>query len=461
MTDWTPDLTASGKPRYLAIADCIAADITAGRLKPGDRLPPQRALAQRLEMDFTTVARGYVEAQKRGLVDSRVGQGTFVRPPAPALQAPARRHVAEPVDRTMNLPPEVDDPALRARMASGLGALAADLVPLLRYQGFGGQGADKAAASLWLARRGLTPPADRLFITPGAHAALVSILTQVAKPGDTVLCEALTYPGVRAIAAQLSLTLVGLPMDADGIAPQAFRDAAMRLRPKALYLTPTLQNPTARTIPLARRAEIVAIAREIDIPLIEDDAYGFIPPDGPPPLAALAPERTWYVASLAKCLGAGLRCAYVVAPDARAAWPFAAAMRATTVMASPLTVALVTQWIEDGTADALLGFIRSETEARQAMVRALLPAGSFDGDPLSFHLWLPLPALWTRAAFIGHLRATGLGVVASDAFATTPQAPEAVRVCIGGPISREDLRGALTFLSHALTEAPAIASTFL
>jgi DNA-binding GntR family transcriptional regulator len=72
-------LASSNKPRYLAIADLIAADIKTGRLAIGDRLPPQRKLASRLEIDFTTVARGYAEAQKRGLIESRVGQGTYVR----------------------------------------------------------------------------------------------------------------------------------------------------------------------------------------------------------------------------------------------------------------------------------------------------------------------------------------------------------------------------------------------
>ncbi len=79
MNDWFPDLSHSAKPRYLAIADIIADDVKSGRLADGDRLPPQRALAKRLSIDFTTVARGYVEAQRRGLIDSRVGQGTFVR----------------------------------------------------------------------------------------------------------------------------------------------------------------------------------------------------------------------------------------------------------------------------------------------------------------------------------------------------------------------------------------------
>ena len=79
----------------------------------------------------------------------------------------------------------------------------------------------------------------------------------------------------------------------------------------------------------------------------------------------MAPDITWHVAGLAKCIGAGLRAAYVVAPDMRSGWPFAAAARAATVMASPLTLALVTRWIEDGTADAVLRFIRTEAAARQ------------------------------------------------------------------------------------------------
>ncbi len=119
MADWRPDISNSDKPRYLAIADAIADDIAAGRLVVGDRLLPQRKLAKRLDMDFTTIARGYVEAQKRGLIQSKVGQGTFVRDkprPRRAVQVPPR-----PVDLSMNLPPEPDDPGIDCSDAGGRG----------------------------------------------------------------------------------------------------------------------------------------------------------------------------------------------------------------------------------------------------------------------------------------------------------------------------------------------------
>ena len=252
-------------------------------------------------------------------------------------------------------------------------------------------------------------------------------------------------------------------MDDDGIEPQALTDACKKLKPKAIYLNPTLQNPTTLTIPDQRRREIVAIARRFHVPIIEDDAYGFIHEHGHghSPFAAIAPDLTWHVAGLAKCIGAGLRAAYVVVPDSRSAWPFTSALRAATVMASPFTVALVTRWIEDGTADTMLRFIRAETTARQKLAAEIMPKGSYRADLLSFNMWVPLPKPWTRSGFVEHMRSTGIGVVASDAFVASGNAPEAVRVCLGGPVSRVQVKGALEYTAHALTESPALASAFL
>ena len=460
MADWTPNPSRLGKPRYLAIADAIAEDIRNGRLAPSDRLPPQRSLARHLDIDFTTVARGYVEAQRRGLIESRVGHGTFVRASTKRRHGPMARH-PEIVDLSMNLPPEPDDPELLDRMQDGLEALGRDLVYLMRYQGFGGVQADKDAALAWLSRRALTPQEDRLFISPGAHPALLGILGLLAKAGEVVLSETLTYPGVRSIAAQLGLKLVGLPLDEQGIDADAFADACARLAPKALYLNPTLLNPTTHTISQHRRIAIADTARRFRVPIVEDDPYGILPIDGPPPFAAIAPDVTWHVGGLAKCLGAGLRVAYVVVPDARSGWLFASSVRTATVMASPVTVALATRWIADGTADALLTAVRQESMERQRLAATILPRGSFKADWAGFHLWVSLPDSWTRSAFVGHMRATGIGVVASDAFATDSAPPEAVRVCLGGPADRTAVRGALEFMAHALTESPTLASTFL
>lgn len=457
MKAWVPALQGRDGPRYLAIADAIAADVVAGRLAPGDRLPPQRDLASKLSLDFTTVARGYVEAAKRGLVESVVGRGTFVRRSAMVRGQPGPGRSR--ADFTMNMPPEPDDPELILRMREGFASVAADLVSLLRYQGFGGSPADRDAASAWLGRRALVPSQERIFVAPGAHGAMVGIFSLLAKAGDCLLCEAVTYPGVRAIAAQLGLQLIGVEADRDGVIPEALEEAARRHAPKAIYLNPTLQNPTTITIPERRRAAICAIARRDNIPIVEDDAYGFIPTHGPAPLAAMAPDICWHIAGLAKCIGAGLRLAYVVAPDARSGWSFNSAMRAFSVMASPVTAAVATRWIEDGTADTILRFIRAEAMARERIAAKVFEPGSYLSDPLSFNLWLPMHNGWTRSVFVSHVRAAGLGVVASDAFTAGGSPPEAVRVGLGGPVTRAQIERGLEFMAHALEQQPVAIAT--
>ncbi|AIQ91444.1 GntR family transcriptional regulatorwith aminotransferase domain [Methylobacterium oryzae CBMB20] len=441
----------------------MADDIRTGRLTAGTRLPTQRALAEALDLNFTTISRGYVEAHKRGLIEGRVGQGTFVidpaRPPRSSGAAAARR--IGPVDFTMNLPPEPDAPALQARMQAAFVDLSGDLTSLLRYQGFGGTEEDKEAALRWLKGRGIVPPRERLLICPGAHSALFSILGQVAQAGDTICAERITYPGIRALAAHLRLRLVDLPMDRFGVDPDAFAAACTKVAPKAIYLNPLLQNPTTATLPRARREAIIAVARRYAVTIIEDDAYARICPTPPPSFAELAPEITYYVAGLAKCLGAGLRLAFLVAPSARSALPLGGALRAATVMASPIATALATRWIMDGTAEAIVQFVREESAARQRIAAAMLPAGTYTADPHAFHVWITLPEGWTRSAFASQGRSAGLGVIGSDPFCIAGTPPEAVRLCLGGPSTRQQITHGLEVLAHALEGSPALASAYI
>jgi DNA-binding transcriptional MocR family regulator len=462
-TAWMPDLKQWGKPHYLAIVEALADDIRMGRLTPGTRLPTQRALAEALGLNFTTVSRGYVEAHKRGLIEGRVGQGTFVVDPARSARSDGGARAARvgPVDFTMNLPPEPDTPSLQARMHTSFAELSGDLANLLRYQGFGGTDEDKVAALHWLKGRGVGATRERLLICPGAHSALFSVLGQVTRRGDAICAERITYPGIRALAAHLGLRLVDLPMDRYGVDPDAFAAACTKVAPKAIYLNPLLQNPTTATLPRARREAIIAVARRYAVSIIEDDAYARICPAPPPTFAELAPEITYYVAGLAKCLGAGLRLAFLVAPSARAALPLAASLRAATVMASPISTTLATRWIMDGTAEAIVQFVREESAARQRIVAALLPVGTYTADPHGFHVWITLPEGWTRSAFASQGRSAGLGVVASDPFCVAGPPPEAVRLCLGGPATRQQITHGLEVLAHALEGSPALASTYI
>jgi len=449
MIDWIPDALESGKPRYQAIADAIAEDIRSGRLGDGKRLPPQRRLAAALGIDFTTVSRAYAEAQARGLVESHVGRGTFVKNHVITDRPDPSR--AGEADLLMNMPPEPDDPGLRRRMQEGLGYVSANLVDLLRYQSATGSERDRVAASSWLSMRGMVPALERVAVTPGAHATMAAILSINTQPGDTVLCEAITYPGFRSVAGRFGLRLVGIEMDEDGILPDALDTAIREHGPKMLYLNPTLQNPTTLTMPEARRLDVAAVLQRHQLMLIEDDAYGFIPAKGPAPIALSAPELTWHIGGLAKCIGAGLRLAFTIAPTPRCAYHLAQAIRALSVMPSPLSMALVTQWIEDGTADGIRRFIRYESAARQAIAAEVLTSVQYRSADNAFNLWLELPEGLNRAEVVARMARRQIGVMPSDAFNVLGSPGEQLRVSLGGPASRDSLRENLHFLANALS----------
>ncbi|MEL7803443.1 PLP-dependent aminotransferase family protein [Sulfitobacter pontiacus] len=452
MKDWTPILRSDGPARYLQLADAIAEAIANGTLRDGVRLPPQRKLADRLGIDFTTVSRGYVEARQRGLVNSHVGRGTFVIGTKRVdPQREQRRHAD--VDLTMNLPPEPDDPMLLARMEAGVQTVTANLLDLLRYQSSTGGQIDKEAASTWLSLRGLVPSLDRVAVTPGAHPTILAILMSLTKSGDVVLSEDVTYPGIRSICARLNLRLVGLPSDAEGLDPAALDAAISEYQPKALYLNPTLNNPTTRTISLARRQSIADVIIAHGLPLIEDDAYGFIPPHPPAPLASFAPDLVWHIGGLAKCIGAGLRLAYAVAPNGHAARELAHHIKIISVMPSPLMMALATRWIVDGTADGIRRFVREETLARQAIASQALDGFHFESAPYAFNVWLHLPEGITRAEMIGRMAGTGVGIMPSDAFTVSGNPAEAIRVCLGGQIQRSQLRDAMGLLAYIMSSS--------
>ncbi len=454
---WRPDIGTRDKPAYLAIADAIAADIAAGRLVSGQRLPPQRLLAEHLGLDLTTVSRAYSEARHRGLVDARVGQGTFIRgTTAVRHEEPAAAPGVRLVDMGMNQPPLPSNPMVIESLREGLIAMVGALRPLdlLRYPDADEQAENRLAGAAWLRQRLPDARPERIVICPGTQSALLALLATLTQPGDTVCAESLTYPGFKAVAAQLGLRVVGIPMDADGMDPDAVRTAFADHRPKALYCIPTLHNPTTASLPLERRRLIADHARAYAVPILEDDIYGPLAVQAPPPLAVLAPESVYYIGSLAKCLSPVLRIAYVMAPDPRQAVRLGGVLRSTALIASPLTAAVARRWILDGTARAVQDAIRDESRARTALAAEILPPGSFVGKPEGFHLWLTLPEAWTRGDFAACLRARGISAATSDLFAVGPDAPEALRVCLGAPVDRAETRRVLEILAETLDQFP-------
>lgn len=449
---WVARLRSSRLPAYQLIPELLAEDLQRGRLAPRDRLPPLRDLAQQLGLNYTTVVRGFAGARERGLIASRPGLGSYVR--GSFIGLPLRGGTG--AEMTMNMPPELTDHPAMQRLQDDAGAWLSGCVvgDLMRYQDFGGTRAERGVAAQWLRQWVGHAVAERVLIAPGIHSVLLALLSQLVKPGQSLAVESLLYPGLKAIAAQLGTQLQPLQCDEEGIVPQSFEAACKSASIGALYLCPNLHNPTTATLTLGRREQLADIALHHSVPIIEDDAYGMLPPAVPPPLADFAPGLTYYVSGTSKWLGAGLRNAFVLAPSQAATQRLAGALRATTVMASPWTAGLVTHWLESGIAEELLSALRAECNWRSALAREILGDLGLRSHPQGFHFWLPLQeregGRHAGAEIAASLQTLGVAAVASQAFSTDRMPPEALRLCLGGPLTRDDCGRALQAVRNEL-----------
>ena len=423
---------------FRSVADAIAADIAAGRLRPGEKLPPQRDFAYDRGIAVSTASRVYAELARRGLVTGEVGRGTYVRsePGRAGLLQPEPPPAAIDLQRTHSRLPEQE-----AVLAETLAALAGEGGAMAFGQyGPAGTPQAQAIAAAFLARDGHTSdPADILF-TGNGRQALAAALAALAAPGERIACEPLTYPMVKAIAARLGITLVPVAMDAEGLCPEALLQAHRATPLGGVYLQPTLQNPLGTTMGPARRADLAAVLERTGLIAIEDAVYSFLADARP--LACLAPDRVILVDSLSKRVMPSLTLGLVAAPPPLTD-RLAASIRQGAWTALGLSLAAGMHWMAGGAAAALAAVKRRDAAARQVIARAALVDLRAVGDSQAYHLWLELPETWRAEAFAAAALRQGIALIPAPAFAVAPgHAPNAVRLALAVP-SHEDLAASL------------------
>ncbi|MEO0651427.1 MAG: PLP-dependent aminotransferase family protein [Planctomycetota bacterium] len=448
--EWNPRSPRGDRPAYLELAEAIADDVRRGSLPPGTRLPTQRALARRLGVTPGTVARGYLEAERRGLIEGQVGRGTFVREGRSSTAGPLR---VEPpttdADLSINHPPTGPGSEVAEHLASGLATIASSegLADLLHLQPARGAESHRARAAEWIGRRLPDTAADDLLICSGGQHALAVALDTLCRPGDAVACERYTYGGLIQLARARGIELVAIDQDDYGMQPDALERALSNRRVRAVYCNPTLQNPTTAVMPPARRREIAAIVERHDLALIEDDVYGILhgtlESGSPAPICSSIPERSMYLSNAGKSLAPGLRVGFLRAPRDRME-EVARHVQDNCWSVAPLMVELITRWIADGTADRIVARRRVESSERLELARRFLGPWSFAAHPHGFHLWLALPDPWNAADFVTAAASEGVRLTPTEAFVADGSAPpQRIRLSLGREGSTESLAAAL------------------
>lgn len=457
MSNWLPDLSRGDTPKYRAIVEAIAADLAAGRLAPGTRMPTHRDLAWRLGVTVGTVARAYAEAERQGLLSGEVGRGTFVRDPDHHDRALAQylNDAADQRQGLINLAvnrPDGDQGAWAVGPVLARLARRGDLAALLAYRFESLSARHRAAGAAWLTRmEGAAVTPELVAVTAGSQQAILAALSVMTVPGDAVAVEEYTYPGIKSAVSLMARTLMPVAMDAHGLIPDEVERAFAR-GAKVLYTTATVQNPLTATLSEDRRRAVAAAARRHGAYVIEDGVHRFLNPAAPPPILVHAPERCVYLSTLSKSVSPGLRTAFAAIPPALRAH-FDAAIGALTLSLPTPLVEVACILIEEGQAFEIAEAQRREAEARAELAVAALGEGVRPQSP-SFNVWLPLTVPWRSADFVAEAARRGVSIAPTDTFAVGRPLGDGVRLSVSCPPERDDVRRGLAILADILTAPP-------
>ena len=426
--------------RFKALADQMQADIGAGRLRPGDRLPTQRAFADARRIAMSTATRVYTELIRRGLVVGEVGRGTFVRTGPPTDGFALAQGISGRINLATNVPLLPTQAATLAASAAAMTRRSAVIGSAMNTVVASGTSSARRAVAAFLARPSTTPGTgggwrpdpEALSFTGNGRQALAAVLAALVPAGQRLGVEALSYQSLTGIAARLGIEVVALPMDEHGLRVDGVRAAHRRSPLRAIYVQPTMHNPLGMTMPVKRRQELVRALRDLNVIGIEDHVYAFLV-DDVSPLASLAPDHVVMIDSLSKRVAPGLTIGWALAPT-HLVPVIAEAIRASALVPSGLALELGVRWIADGTVARLIRDKRRDAARRQRLLRKACPDLTIQADPRAYHAWVELPGAWRAESFTAAAAERGVAVAPATAFAVgAGHAPNAVRLALASP----------------------------
>jgi len=446
---WKPEKSKLTQPLYLSLAKLLEQDIKDGTLVPHTKLPPQRELADYLDINLSTVTKAFKLCQLNGFLYAVIGRGTFVSPNAGvsiAIQdTKTNRNTIEfGIIKPLDFMNQYTEEAMKKVLANS----AVD--SLLDYSAPFGSPYQKSAALKWFSKFGLHPHAEDIFFTTGGQNAFAVVLITLFHHGDKIATDRFTYSNFIELANMLNIKLVPIQGDEKGILPE---DLEMQCRLQGLqgvYLVPTYSNPVGTLMDTPRKEALAKIIRNHRLTLIEDDIYAFLAPPDYVPLSAFCPQEGCYIASLSKSICPGLRVAIMSVPHRFTAL-IARGIFNINVKTSSISIETAAYMIHTGIAEEIINKKRTLALKRNLIFEQYFPSST--PTPLSFCRWLPLPQALYDLPMEQLAMEEGIHLFHSNRFLVgTPPKEQFLRIAISSADTKEDLEYGLKKLKSLLFE---------
>lgn len=420
----------SEEPIYRQLIRHVRAQVESGVLPPGARLPASRDLARQLNISRISVVNAYAELRAEGYLSAHAGRGTFVagdytetdddlpEKPRPALA---------PVD-----PPSHADRSFREMMRLSRrpgvinfshGAPPLEFLPVaplkdalnyvldrdgskaLTYEVPEGYLPLRAAVRDYVSAHGIRCSPDHVLITGGTQQAIDLVVQAVVGEGELLITEDPTYLGILDIARTRRAQLYGVPMDEEGIRLDMLENYILDTHPRLIYVMPSFQNPTGIVMPLHRRRQLLNIAKEYNIPILEDGVYHEFRYEGDPipPLKALDEDgMVIHASGFTKNMLPGMRIGYIIC-DGRYYERILRVKQAADISTPGLNQRAIHVMLERGVLGLQLERSNKELRRRRdvalaAADRYLPPGSRWELPQGGLYLWVELPVTGPSAA---------------------------------------------------------------
>jgi len=447
---WNLKIIDTDKSLYSAIADAIERDIKSGVLLSGEKLPTHRELAKIVGVNVTTATRAYNEAEKRGLITSIVGKGTFVtsdlggNPPL----INTNNGSGHLIEMGLVLPLYSVEPDIKPICKKALNNK--QLNSFMQYTPPHGLASHRQTGARWVQQFGVCTTENNVIVTSGAQHAINCVLSGCFENGDRIAVDYLTYPGIKSAAKRCGIKLEGVLIDGEGIIPDELDALCKRHDIKGIYTSSCLQNPTNVNMSDRRKKELSCVIIKNELLLIEDDLYRFLCNDKSSTLTSLIPEKSIYIAGISKAFYAGLRIGFIVSPK-QYYNKICQAIVDTIWMAPAINAEIACECINCGVANEIIRSKQEEIANRAGVMADVLKDYEYNYELYSMFAWLKLPNEWNSIKFEKAARENGINVIASDKFTVSNiTLPNYVRISLSGAGSISEFEEGLGILLKTL-----------
>ncbi|SNS31161.1 transcriptional regulator, GntR family [Anaerovirgula multivorans] len=446
---WKPERNQLTNPLYVSITKLLEQDIAAGILAPHTKLPPQRELADFLDVNLSTITRAFKICELKGLIYATTGKGTFVSPGANMPNVFTNHESAiDFIEMGVIKPFYQTNSIILNTIQSVLNKPCAER--LLEYSNPLGTPFQKQAAQKWLARFQLNTSIDNIMIASGAQNALTITLISLFKPGDKIATDTFTHPNFMNLANLMDIQLVSIAGDECGMLPDALDTICKTNNISGIYLMPNFSNPTNITISLARRKELADVITKHKLILIEDDVYAFLQPQKIAPITGMIPENSVYICSTSKSLCAGLRVAFAAFPDCYRS-RIISGIYNINLKTSSFNAEVIAELICSGAAEKIVNKKIDLAKERKDVFLRHFSNHEINADNLCFFQWLPLPKHMDGNFFEKLSKVHGVHVFCSDRFAVgNTKRQTYARIALSSPTDIAELEKGLKIIKSLL-----------